>query len=232
MPSFTSIFICLLAASSILAAPVAENVLEARKSKTRVCGVEFREHNIQDKCPLDSVFTLKDKSTINKETKTKEQVHKGFDVDHVVEIQMLQKVADDSKLCDILNELHHVDKHKSAETLLKAAKGTFNGSPNLFLVDKKVHSRKETVTERVLKSKKQQSKDIDHAVKNYLQQVNDSGTKVASSLDTNFSDIINTAKDAVKSAQKGKADKLQKALDAYKSSTTVSDLWSKELKAL
>lgn len=61
--------------------------------------------------------------------------------DHVVEIQMLQKVADDSKLCDILNELHHVDKHKSAETLLKAAKGTFNGSPNLFLVDKKVHSR-------------------------------------------------------------------------------------------
>ena len=63
-----------------------------------------------------------------------------------------------------------------------------------------------------MKSSKQESKDEDHAVKNYLQQVNDSGTKVASSLDTKFTEIINSAKDTVKNAPKGKADKLQKAL--------------------
>ena len=71
MPSFKSLFICLLAASSILAAPVAENVLAARKSKTTVCGVEFKDKSVKDKASLDSVFTLKDKSTVTKETKTK-----------------------------------------------------------------------------------------------------------------------------------------------------------------
>lgn len=72
MPSFKSIFICLLAAASVLAAPVSENALEARgKSKPSVCGVKFEIKDIRDKCPLDSVFTLKDKSTIVKETKTK-----------------------------------------------------------------------------------------------------------------------------------------------------------------
>ena len=73
-------------------------------------------------------------------------------------------------------------------------------------------SQKESVTQKVLKSKKQQSKDMDTAVKNYLQQVGPSGTTVATSLDKNFADVINAAKDAVKNAPKDKAKKLQKAL--------------------
>ena len=72
MPSFKTLFVCLLATVSVLAAPVSE--LEARKSKSSVCGVEFRIKNAEDLAPLDSVFTLKDKSTIVKETKTKVSV--------------------------------------------------------------------------------------------------------------------------------------------------------------
>lgn len=68
------------------------------------------------------------------------------------------------------------------------------------------------MTKNVLKSEKQQSKDMDTAVKNYLQQVGSSGTTVASSLDKNVADIISTAKDAVKNASNDKAKKLQKAL--------------------
>ena len=76
MPSFTSLFVCLLAAVSILAAPVSE--LDARgRSKHSVCGVKFVIKDVADKCPLDSVFTLKDKSTVVKETKTKVSGYHG-----------------------------------------------------------------------------------------------------------------------------------------------------------
>ena len=54
---------------------------------------------------------------------------------------MLRKVAEDSKLCDVLTEVERIDKTKSVETMLKDTKDTFNGSPNVFLVDKTVHSR-------------------------------------------------------------------------------------------
>lgn len=61
--------------------------------------------------------------------------------DHVVELQMVQKVADDSKLCDVLEALHKVDKDKSPEKVLESAKDSFNGTPNVFFLSKKVLER-------------------------------------------------------------------------------------------
>lgn len=75
-----------------------------------------------------------------------------------------------------------------------------------------LHVQKKTVTQKVLKGKKQDSKDMDKAVGNYLKQVGSSGTTVASSLDKNLSDIINTAKNVASKASKDKANKLNKAI--------------------
>lgn len=80
----------------------------------------------------------------------------------------------------------------------------------------------------MLKSKKQSDKDMDKAVGEYLKQVGSSGTSVATALDKNFSDVINTAKDAVKNApkdKKSKADKLQKALVSIRRSSHMD--WTK-----
>lgn len=61
--------------------------------------------------------------------------------DHVVEIQVLQKVADDSKLCDLLNKMHDADKSKTQTSMLQPAFDTLNSPPNLFFLTSKVQSR-------------------------------------------------------------------------------------------
>ena len=65
----------------------------------------------------------------------------GHWIDHVVELQVLQKVTEESKICDVLVEMHHLDKNKTAEAMLAPVKKTFHGSPNLFFLSKKVHER-------------------------------------------------------------------------------------------
>ncbi|EKM51718.1 uncharacterized protein PHACADRAFT_187139 [Phanerochaete carnosa HHB-10118-sp] len=247
MPSVRSLFFVLLAAVSVLAAPV----LKERLRSVNVCGVRFKTGDVRDKAPLNSVYSLENKSDVNKETKSKvsashglshhrtflisdmkNDVKKDYAVDHVVEVQVLQKVADSSKLCGVLNKMHDADKSKTQKSMLQPAFDTLNSSPNLFFLTKKVQSRKKTVTQKVLKGKKQDSKDMDKAVGNYLKQVGSSGTTVASLLDEELADIISIAKGVASKASKDKADKLNKAIGAYQSSTTVSSMWSKELLAL
>lgn len=67
MPSVSSLLLVLFAAASVLAAPV----LEERSRSVKVCGARFKAGDVWDKAPLNSVYSLKNKSDINKETKSK-----------------------------------------------------------------------------------------------------------------------------------------------------------------
>lgn len=69
MLSVRSLFFVLFAAAVlVLAAPV----LEERSRSVEVCGVRrFKAGDVWDAAPLNSVYSLKNKSDINKETKSK-----------------------------------------------------------------------------------------------------------------------------------------------------------------
>ena len=74
MPSVRSLFFVLVAATAVLSAPV----LEERGHSTKICGVRFKADGAWDKAPLNSVYSLQNKSDIAKQTKSKVCISRGL----------------------------------------------------------------------------------------------------------------------------------------------------------
>lgn len=117
--------------------------------------------------------------------------------------------------------------------MLQPAFDTLNSSPNLFFLTKKVQSKvsrlkgcsghraasnqRSAPTEKYSHSESAKGEETrfrghGQGYRNYLKQVGSSGTTVASLLDKELADIINTAKGVASKASKDKADKLKKAI--------------------
>ncbi|KAI0091056.1 hypothetical protein BDY19DRAFT_679542 [Irpex rosettiformis] len=203
MRSFTIATTILLAATSTLAAPV-NSTLHFYGKRDAVCAANFRSLVDKAEClPTKEQFTLTPPSTINRVALAANELTSGpadAQCDHLVEIQLLDRVAKASGLCEMITQMIKADpdNQKKADILNKASQD-ISALGNLNFLASTVNNRKKTVVDRSLKGKAQQNGDLDKAVGNFLRLVQANGASVAKQLDADLS-AIKTKAEAVLAA--------------------------------
>lgn len=193
---FSAVFVTLvLAATSTFAAPTPET--HFLNKRDAVCGQDFRSLVNNDSClPNSKVFVLGPTGAPAVVQLTHPPLPAGSQCDHTVELQLLDKVAKQSGLCDVLTTLQTADPTKTKATMLRHAADHISAIANLNFLDSKINNQKKTVVQRALTGAKQGATDIDKAVGNYLRLVSGSAAGVASQIDADIAAII-AAADAV-----------------------------------
>ncbi|KAI0802075.1 hypothetical protein BC629DRAFT_1591713 [Irpex lacteus] len=197
MRSFTiTTSIVFLAVTSTFAAPL-NSTLHFFDKRDSVCGTDFRALVDKASCiPTGVQFALTPPSAVNEVKLTGDELTKGpkdAQCDHLVELQLLDFVAKQSGLCDIIAALTKADPtQKKADLLAKASKD-ISALKNLNFLNQDVNNRKKTVIQRSLKGSKQGDADLDKAVGNFLKLVGSDGTAVAQTLDADLLAIKTTA---------------------------------------
>ncbi|KAI0338984.1 hypothetical protein BDW22DRAFT_1432186 [Trametopsis cervina] len=238
MLSFTIVLTALLAATFSFAAPL-DPMLHSYEKRDAVCGANFRSLVNNDSClPNKAAFTLTPPSTVTKVTFEGNDVPPKVQCDHTVEIQLLDRVASKSGLCELIAALTAADPKLKKADLLASASDNISKIANLNFLDGSVNNRKKTVIQRSLGSPSQQRTDLDKAVASYLDQVKDASRGVASTLDKDIADIKAKAVSVLAKLPDGKGgrdkvtatkNKLKTALADFKSANTVLAAWNKVL---
>ncbi|KAI0087812.1 hypothetical protein BDY19DRAFT_953337 [Irpex rosettiformis] len=243
MRSFTIASTILLAATSALAAPL-NSTLHFYGKRDAVCGLDFRALVNKAACiPTGVQFSLTPPSTINKVKLTAEELKTGpanAQCDHLVELQLLDSVAQRSGICNIMVALVAADPKQSKVALLAKASTDISALQNLNFLEATVNNRKKTVIQRSLKSAAQESTPLDKAVGNFLRLVQADGTAVARTLDAELSHIKATAAAVLKTLPDGKSTRdkatvvkknLDTALKNFNGAITVTGEWNKVVAA-
>ncbi|KAI0802042.1 hypothetical protein BC629DRAFT_1438590 [Irpex lacteus] len=234
MRSFTATFTVFLAVTSALAAPL-NSTLHFFGKRDAVCGLDFRALvNKGDCIPTGVKFALTPPSTIAKVTLTGDELKTGpatGQCDHLVELQLLDSVAQRSGICNIMVALVAADSAQSKAKLLDKASADISAVKNLNFLEATVNNRKKTVIQRSLKGTNQESTDLDKAVGNFFQLVGADGTSVAGTLDADLAAIKSTAAAVLAKLPDGKSSRdkatvvkknLDTAIKAFDSSITVA----------
>ena len=132
-------------------------------------------------------------------------------LDHLVELQLLDSVAQRSGICGIMTALVAADSTQSKVKLLAKASTDISALKNLNFLEATVNNRvrwtsyclflrfpltllqKKVVVQRAIKGAAQETTDLDKAVGNFLQLVKADGSGVAGLLDTDLAAIKSTA---------------------------------------
>ncbi|THG92929.1 hypothetical protein EW026_g8151 [Hermanssonia centrifuga] len=230
----------LFAVSPALSIPLSEPPLHLLGKRDAVCGVDFRSLVNSKSCLPKQVAFTSTPPAVTKVTlpnASAASVPKDSQCDHTVELQVLDFVAKQAKLCEVLTAMANVGQKK--DSLLGPASTTISGIQNLNFLDKVVNNNKRSVVQKALNGKPQGSQAKDAAVGNYLALVKGDSVQIASTLDANIATIITTAQTVLQklppgTTKRGDKDRINKealttALANYDKTKTVTAAWNNVL---
>ncbi|PSR76743.1 hypothetical protein PHLCEN_2v8228 [Hermanssonia centrifuga] len=236
---FATVQTALLIAAPALAAPL-DSELHFLGKRDAVCSVDFRRLVDFDSCLPKKVAFTSVPPAVTKVTlpdALSKSVPADSQCDHAVELQVLDFVAKQAKLCEVLTAMANAGQTK--DSLLGPASQTISALPNLNFLNKVVNNNKRVVVQRGLNGKAQGKEPADLAVGNYLALVKTDTVHTAAALDADIAKIITTAEGVLAKLPDGtskrgdkdriKKDALKTALANYDKTKTVTAAWNNVL---